>query len=106
MSTNKKLVREHFRESVFKRDRNACVMCGAKNVTLDAHHITDRNLMPNGGYVKENGISLCDTLSGCHNKAECYHRGEPVPEGFLPEDLYKKIGSSYERALEASKKLK
>lgn len=28
---------------------------------LDAHHITDRNEMPNGGYVPENGISLCKT---------------------------------------------
>lgn len=106
MSAGKKMVREHFRESVFKRDRNACVMCGARNLPLDAHHITDRNLMPNGGYVKENGITLCDSATGCHNKAECYHRGEQVAPGFMPEELYKKIGSSYEKAVEASKKLK
>jgi hypothetical protein len=34
--------------------------------------------MPNGGYVAENGIALCDT---CHASAEAYHRGEPVPPG-------------------------
>lgn len=106
MSSSKKKARENFRDAVFKRDRFACVMCGTKSQPLDAHHITDRNLMPNGGYVKENGISLCDSLAGCHNKAECYHRGEQVPTGYLPEDLYKKIGSSYEKAVEASKKLK
>lgn len=62
--------------------------------------------MPSGGYVKENGITLCDSPTGCHNKAESFHRGEEVPEGFMPADLYKKIGSSYEKALEASKRLK
>jgi len=69
---------------------------------LDAHHITDRNLMPNGGYVKENGISLCST---CHEKAEVYHSTGTAAEGFAPDDLYKKINSSYEKAVEASNKL-
>lgn len=59
--------------------------------------------MPNGGYVKENGISLCD--GGCHALAEVYHRtGTPHP-GFSPTDLYAKIGSSCEKAYRASRKL-
>lgn len=33
------LTRDTFRESVFKRDNFQCVVCKAKNVKLDAHHI-------------------------------------------------------------------
>ena len=51
----KQKVREDFRNSVFERDGHKCKICGS-NDKLDAHHITDRNEMPNGGYVKENGI--------------------------------------------------
>ena len=69
---------------------------------LDAHHITDRNLLPNGGYVKENGISLCPA---CHEKAEVFHSTGSSVEGYSPDDLYKKINSSYEKAVEASNKL-
>ncbi len=70
---------------------------------LDAHHIADRNLMPNGGYVKSNGISLCHD---CHVKAEHFHStGEAYP-GFAPDNLYAAIGSSRELAEEASRRLK
>ena len=95
--------RNLFREGVFERDSRKCRMCGAKG-DLDAHHITDRHEMPNGGYVLSNGISLC---SDCHWKAEHYHitHGKYNPPGFHPDDLYKKIGSSYEQALEDSKNL-
>jgi hypothetical protein len=92
--------RAKFRQEVFARDKNKCCMCDLPAV--DAHHITDRNELPNGGYVKENGISLC---SDCHMKAEMYHStGTPHP-GYSPADLYFKIGSSYDAALSASRKL-
>lgn len=87
----KKQIRDKFRNDVFTRDNHKCVICGISNVKLDAHHVTNRNLMPNGGYVKENGITLCDVENGCHFKAEI---GE-----YTPEELYKKIKSSYEIAL-------
>ena len=95
----KQKIRQLFRGSVFKRDGHKCVFC---NVTkdLDAHHITDRNLMPNGGYVLENGITLCHEH---HIMAEEFHQGRMV-EGWLPDDLYKKINSSYQKALKASNK--
>ena len=57
MSKKKKLIREQFRDAVFKRDDYKCQHCGEDvgpvlaNQYLDAHHITDRNEMPNGGYV-------------------------------------------------------
>lgn len=103
----KQIIRERFRDAVFKRDNHRCKCCGNRNVKLDAHHITDRNEMPNGGYVKENGITLCDSLEGCHFKAEKFHtsNGKEWEEGFHPDDLYALIGSSHEKAWKASEKL-
>lgn len=109
----KKEVRSQFRKAVFERDNHTCRCCGKRGydrqgepvpglVPLDAHHITDRSQMPNGGYVKENGISVCDD---CHLKSERFwHAGEAL-EGFYPSDLYKLIGSSHEAAVAASRKL-
>lgn len=104
MSHKKKEVRQQFRDVVFKRAKYCCEKCGKKGVdrqaggddpALDAHHITDRHLFNNGGYILENGISLCDE---CHHKAEMYHStGISVP-GYSPEDLYKIIKSSYDEA--------
>ena len=69
---------------------------------LDAHHITNRKEMPNGGYVKENGISLCPD---CHIKAEEFHSTGTAVPGYGPDDLYKVINSTLEKAIEASEKL-
>jgi hypothetical protein len=83
-------------------------MCDAKSSKenaeqdLDAHHITNRKEIVNGGYVKENGISLCPE---CHQKAEVFHSTGTAFPGYAPDDLYKKINSSHELAVEASKKL-
>jgi 5-methylcytosine-specific restriction endonuclease McrA len=106
MST-KKQVRKRFRDVCLKRDKYQCVMCGVISTAedhkdLDVHHITDRSQMPAGGYVMENGISLC---SNCHLKAEEFHStGTAFPE-YAPEDLYAKIGSDLEQAITASQKL-
>jgi len=108
MSDKKHQIRKHFRDICHKRDGYKCVMCGKisskdkADEELDVHHITDRHQMPNGGYVKENGISLCDD---CHQKAESFHATGIALEGFHPEDLYKKINSNYEIAVKASEKL-
>ena len=95
---DKKKIRIEFRESVFSRDNHICVICG-NTEELDAHHITDRSEMPNGGYVLENGISLC---ANCHRKAEYWHEtdGDYFILGFTPYDLYKKIDSNYGIAYE------
>ena len=112
--SNKKEIRKKFRDSVFKRDNYKCAWCGMPNVddNMDAHHITDRSEMPNGGYVEENGISLCKNgiafhEESCHMKAELFHisNGKEWTEGMHPEDLYKLIGSSKELAIKASEKL-
>jgi hypothetical protein len=58
--------------------------------------------MPDGGYVLENGISLCND---CHFEAERYYNDEAegfndeLPkDGFGPRDLFGKIGVSDEVA--------
>lgn len=98
---SKKQVRAAFRKAVFERDNFQCVKCSSKPVVaeLAAHHITDRNKMPNGGYVTENGITLCEN---CHIKAELFHAMGEAPKGFSPDDLYQTIDSSKEKALQAS----
>jgi 5-methylcytosine-specific restriction endonuclease McrA len=104
MSEKKKQIRNDFCTIVFERDGHACVFCGSKE-SLDAHHITDRKEMPNGGYVKENGITVCGS---CHMKCEMFHmtEGEDWFPGRHPADLYTIIGSSYEEAVAASERLK
>jgi len=100
----KKNIRNKFRNDVFKRDNFKCRMCGDSISKLDAHHITDRKEIVNGGYVIENGISLCDKENGCHIKAEMFHNGREC-QGYSPDDLYKKINSSYEIAYKKSERL-
>jgi len=99
----KQIIRERFRNDVFSRDGNKCVFC---NITekLDAHHITDRNEMPNGGYVKENGITVCDSH---HMECEKFHitKGKEWILGRHPDNLYDKIGSSYDLAYKKSERL-
>lgn len=101
----KKSVRKRFRDDVFSRSGYRCECCGVEGYDrqeeslegkfpLDAHHITPRKEMPGGGYVKQNGVSVCDD---CHLKAE---NGE-----ISPEELYNKIGSSYNEAVRASEAL-
>ena len=99
---NKKQIRIDFKTLVFTRDNFKCCFCDKDAV--DAHHITDRNEMPNGGYVLENGISLC---SEHHLLAEFFHisGNKEWHYGYHPDDLYKKINSSKELALKADKKL-
>ena len=108
--SNKKEIRSKFRNVCLKRDSLTCRTCGLKAKSqeqaeqiFDVHHITDRHEMPNGGYVLENGITLCHI---CHMKAEQFHStGIPVA-GFSIDDLYKIIGSNLEKAQTASQKIK
>ena len=98
-----KLWRKQFRESVFSRDNYKCKVCGSTD-ELDAHHITDRHEMPNGGYVESNGITLCPKH---HMNAESFHINNKTKwdDGFHPNDLYILIGSSYDIAYKNSLKL-
>ena len=125
--SKKKEIRKKFKEDVFKRDKYTCKICLLKyaedeaELHLDAHHITDRNEMFNGGYTKENGITLCkyeqltpgrelmrvSEENSCHMKAEKFHitEGKEWELGMHPDDLYKLIGSSKEQAVKASENI-
>lgn len=73
---SKLLTRDEFREAVLARDDYRCVLCGEVErggVRLDAHHIVERRLFPDGGYYLDNGATVCDHVDGgasCHMKAE------------------------------------
>jgi len=105
MSAKKKQIRQKFNDDCLKRDGYRCRICTCLSTRdLEVHHITDRSKMPNGGYVKENGITLCPMH---HLIAERYHvtGGKHYAEKMHPNDLYALIGSSYEKAVAASEKL-
>jgi predicted restriction endonuclease len=97
---SKKQIREHFRTEVFKRDHYKCVIC--KEKAEDVHHIMDRSLFSDGGYVVDNGVSLC---SEDHKKAEkgeisCDHLRQKagiiytvLPLGFDSGKKYDKWGN-------------
>jgi len=71
--SDKKAIRQKFRDAVFKRDKFTCRVCGERHVeeVLDSHHITNRSEMENGGYVASNGITVCK--DECHMKVELFH---------------------------------
>jgi len=114
MGTSKKQVRAAFRRAVYERAQYRCQGPGCSVVAtattaeevLDAHHITDRNWLPNGGYVAENGIALCKAPGGCHEKAEQYHATGTAYPGYAPADLYAVIGSNLAAAEAASRRLR
>lgn len=95
MSESKRAIRTAFRNAVLERAGDRCEGCGATGVTLDAHHIIDRRLMPHGGYVPSNGIALCDVGLGCHYRAERAANDDPE---FGQAALFLRIGSSERQA--------
>lgn len=64
------MTRKDFREGVFARDRNNCVVPNCTNKVADAHHIIERRLWSDGGYYIDNGASLCTKH---HKLAETNH---------------------------------
>lgn len=65
---SKDSARDDFRNAVFERDGDQCVVC--KRAAKDAHHLYERKLWVAGdlgGYILDNGVSLCES---CHLEAE------------------------------------
>lgn len=52
--------RKKFRETVFDRDDNQCVVPWCEQDADDAHHIVERSLWSDGGYIPNNGVSVCN----------------------------------------------
>lgn len=93
------LGRESFTAAVLARDGHACVLCGAREgagVRLDAHHILERRLWPDGGYHLDNGATVCDQgPEGCHMRCERTDVSVEdlrlacgIARALLPPDLY------------------
>lgn len=52
--------RQQFREQVFNRDDNTCLVPWCESDADDAHHIIERELWADGGYIPKNGASVCN----------------------------------------------
>jgi len=92
--------RDEFKKAVLARDKGCCVICSGKAV--DAHHIMERKLFPDGGYVPDNGASVCDpchvlceqTLVGVHEvRAKAGIAAIVLPPGFRPDQSLDKWGN-------------
>lgn len=97
---DKLLSREEFKVRVFARDGGLCVVCKAPAV--DAHHILDRKLYPDGGYYVSNGASVCNDdhyrcetteLSVEYVRALCGITEPVLPPDFDPTLIYDKWGN-------------
>lgn len=86
----KLLTRDAFREGVFYRDSHTCVFCDKPAV--DAHHIIERRLWPDGGYYMENGASVCEEhhlkCESTEISAEIVREVCRIPRVVLPPHLY------------------
>lgn len=69
-------LREAFHESVFERDDYRCKVCSEGSTQLFAHRINDWPNNSNGGFVLENGITLCIE---CKHEALALRRGAENP---------------------------
>lgn len=95
--------RKAFNEACLERDKYKCVFCET-TTNLDVHHIVDRHdpSISNGGYTLSNGITLCQEH---HLLCEELHAiGKCEPE-YHPDNLFKIIGSSYDKAIKDSNNL-
>ncbi|ERJ07454.1 RNA ligase protein [Halorhabdus tiamatea SARL4B] len=70
------LARSNFRQRVFDRDRNQCLVPWCDDGADDAHHIIERDCWDHGGYIESNGASVCNKH---HQAAE---RTEIPPQAF------------------------
>lgn len=89
--TKNLLTRDQFREGVFARDGHKCVIC--KEPAVDAHHILERRLWPDGGYYLNNGASLCELhhIQAEQTVIDCTILREAIgaQEVLLPPHLYR-----------------
>lgn len=100
------LERSKFRAAVFEREHGLCCVCsyadGKSKAAVDAHHIIERRLWPDGGYYIDNGVALCaehhlqaeTTDLSCELIRECAGIKKVVlPEHLYPDQIYDKWGN-------------
>lgn len=97
---NKLLTRDQFREAVFARDNHKCVFC--HQPAVDAHHILERRLWPDGGYYTNNGASVCayhhlecetTAISVEDVREACGITKKVIPEHMYSDHVYDKWGN-------------
>jgi RNA ligase. len=95
----KLLTRDAFRESVFARDGHKCILC--KSPAVDAHHVIERRLFPDGGYYLSNGASVCES---CHLRCEAtlvsceeVRAAAGIKQLVLPPHLYADAEQAYDK---------
>jgi hypothetical protein len=60
MSAQQKLLtRDDFRTTTLNKVGGRCCVSGCNEAAVDAHHIVERRLFPDGGYYADNGAPLC-----------------------------------------------
>jgi hypothetical protein len=96
--------RKSFNQSCLERDKYKCVFCET-STNLDVHHIIDRHdsIISNSGYSLSNGITLCQDH---HLLCEEFHIKGTCEMKYHPDNLFKLINSSKEKAISDSQKLK
>ncbi|MEI6807991.1 MAG: RNA ligase family protein [bacterium] len=96
------LSRDEFRNEVFIRDSQKCVVC--EDPAADAHHVIERRLWTDGGYYLENGASLCpkhhieaeQTTLACEDlRAAAGITVIALPPHFDREERYDKWGNVF-----------
>ncbi len=94
------LTRDQFRDAVWARDGHQCVVC--QQPAIDAHHILERRLWPDGGYYLDNGVSVCEvhhmeaeeTAISCEQLRELAGIEDfPLPEHLSSDEVYDKWGN-------------
>jgi len=76
--------RKQFRTEVFERDSHTCTVPWCEEQTdLDAHHILERDLWDDGGYIPDNGATVCEW----HHR---YAESDDIP----PQAFWRWIGIS------------
>jgi hypothetical protein len=83
--------RKSFRDVVFKRDNYTCIVPWCNQTAQDSHHIVERALWNDGGYIPDNGASVCET----HHRAaedntippQAFWRWAGITEPPLPDGI-------------------
>lgn len=97
---NTLLTRDQFRSAVFERDGGTCVFCDRP--AIDAHHIMERRLWPDGGYYVDNGASVCEehhlacertTISPEQVREACSIEKAVLPPHLYADEEYDKWGN-------------
>lgn len=94
------LARDAFAQQVLQRHGGSCAFCSASAV--DAHHILDRKLFKDGGYMLGNGAAVCarhhwhcetTEISADQARAASGITVTLLPDGFRADRCYDKWGN-------------